>query len=208
MALVKHIFNLAERWEIIDKSPSRNVRSLEDNNQKERFLSLEEMQRLLDALNTCKSESLPDIIEFLMLTGARKAEAVELEWKEIDMDKAMWTLPSERNKAKKQKVIPLSDSAMAVLERRKGNDSEYVFPNPKTGKPMREVFRSWDRIRKAAGLDDVRIHDLRHSYASFLVNSGRSLYEVQKLLGPSQLSTTQRHAHFAHGNGARFFVSH
>ncbi len=88
--------------------------------------------------------------------------------------------------------------AMKVLERRQGNDSEYVFPNPKTGKPMQEVFRTWDRVRKAVGLDDVRIHDLRHSYASFLVNSGRSLYEVQKLLGHSQLSTTQRYAHLTH----------
>ncbi|SMP83268.1 Phage integrase family protein, partial [Desulfonatronum zhilinae] len=122
----------------------------------------------------------------------------ELEWKEIDMAKAMWTLPLERNKSKKQKVIPLSDAAMEILERRKDNGSEYVFPNPKTGKPLQHFFRTWDRVRKAADLDDVRIHDIRHSYASFLVNNGRSLYEVQKLLGHAQLSTTQRYAHLAH----------
>ncbi len=198
MALVKHIFNLAERWEVLAKAPSRNVRPLEDNNQKERFLTMEEMQRLLAAFKQCKSKIVPDIIEFLMLTGARRTEGVELRWDEVDMDKAVWTLPAERNKSKKPKTIPLSNMAMKVLERRQGNGSEYVFPNPKTGKPMQEVFRTWDRVRKTVGLDDVRIHDLRHSYASFLVNSGRSLYEVQKLLGHSQLSTTQRYAHLTH----------
>ncbi len=93
MALVKHIFNLAERWEVLVKAPSRNVRPLEDNNQKERFLTMEEMQRLLAAFKQCKSKIVPDIIEFLMLTGARRTEGVELRWDEVDMDKAVWTLP-------------------------------------------------------------------------------------------------------------------
>jgi len=86
-----------------------------------------------------------------------------------------------------------------VLKRRKDNGSEYVFPNPKTGKPLQHFFNTWDRIRKIAGIPDVRLHDLRHSFASFLVNNGRSLYEVQRLLGHSQIQTTQRYAHLTHG---------
>ncbi|TVR02772.1 MAG: site-specific integrase [Desulfovibrionales bacterium] len=198
MALVKYIFNLAERWEVIEKSPTRNVPRLEDNACKERFLTTEEMCRLLDALARCNRPAIPEIIEFLLLTGARRGEALGLCWKELDLDKGVWVLPAERNKTKKSKTIPLSREAMELLKKRRDNGSEYVFPNPETGKPIRHLFWTWDKIRKEAGLPEVRIHDLRHSYASLLVNSGRSLYEVQKLLGHTQLSTTQKYAHLAH----------
>ncbi len=194
MALVKYIFNLAERWEVIDKAPTRNAKPLENNARKERFLTEEEMLRLLQTLKQCSSPVVPDVIEFLMLTGARRNEAMGMRWEELDADKGTWTIPAERNKSKRVKVLPLSQQALDLLERRR-NGSEYVFPNPDTGRPLVHIFSSWDRIRKLAGLPDVRIHDLRHSYASLLVNRGESLYVVQKLLGHSQLSTTQRYAH-------------
>lgn len=195
MALVKHIFNLAEKWEIIDKSPARNVRRIEDNNHKERYLTTEETEHLLQQLKSCKSKVIPDIIEFLILTGARKGEVVGLRWDELNFKQGTWVLPAERNKAKVRKVIPLSGAALQVLARRKENNCEYVFPNPKTGWPIKHFHNTWDRIRQRAGIPDVRIHDLRHNFASLLINSGRSLYEVQKLLGHSQISTTQRYAH-------------
>lgn len=72
-----------------------------------------------------------------------------------------------------------------------------VFANPKTRKPYVSFFYSWDTARKQAGLADVRIHDLRHSFALFLVNAGRSLYEIQKILGHTQVKTTQRYAHLS-----------
>ena len=199
MALVKHIFNLAERWEIIQRAPTRNVSKLADNGAKERFLSIDELERLLAEIKNCRSPVVPDIIEFLILTGARKSEASQLPWSEIDMEEHIWTLPPERNKGKTRKIVPLSQGAMDVLKRRAGNGSDYVFPNPETGLPMKHMHGTWDRIRRKAGLPDVRVHDLRHSYASFLVNSGRSLYEVQKLLGHADISTTQRYAHLTKG---------
>lgn len=155
------------------------------------------MLRLFSALGKCNRPVIPDIIEFLLLTGARKREVVNLPWAEIDMDKHIWTLPTERNKAKRIKAVPLSQEAMAVLTRQVGKHEVYVFPNPDTGRPLCHLHWTWDRIRKEAGLPDVRIHDLRHSFASFLVNSGRNIYEVQKLLGHSQLSTTQKYAHLS-----------
>ena len=197
MALVKHIFNMAERWEIIDKAPTRSTGRVHDPSHKERFLNNEEMVRLFDALRRCARPVIPEIIEFLLLTGARKREVVNLPWVEIDVNKGLWTLPKERNKAKRVKVIPLSQEAMAVLKRQIGKHEVYVFPNPDTGKPLAHLYWTWDKIRKEAGLPDVRIHDLRHSFASFLVNSGRNIYEVQKLLGHSQISTTQKYAHLS-----------
>ena len=86
----------------------------------------------------------------------------------------------------------------SLLESVPRQHCEWVFANPKTLKPYVSIFCSWNTARTKAGLADVRIHDLRHSYASFLVNAGRSLYEVQRLLGHTQIKTTQRYAHLSH----------
>ncbi len=195
MALVKHIFNLAERWELIDRAPTRNVSKLADNGARERYLSPDELSRLLKELDNCKSQVVPDIIKLLILTGARKTEVVELPWAELDFEEGTWTLPAERNKGKREKTIPLSDAALTLLKGHMGNGSEYVFPNPATGEPMKHFHGTWDRIRRNAGVPDLRVHDIRHSFASMLINSGHSLYEIQKLLGHADLSTTQRYSH-------------
>ena len=121
MTLAKYIFNLAERWEVIDKAPTRNISKLPDNGAKERFLSEEELKRLLEALKTSSSKVVPDIIEFLILTGARMSEAVNLPWDEIDFEHGLWSLPPDRNKAKTRKIIPLSAGAIDLLKRRQGN---------------------------------------------------------------------------------------
>jgi site-specific recombinase XerD len=92
----------------------------------------------------------------------------------------------------------MSDGVIALLELVPRYECEWVFPNRKTLKPYVSFFYSWDTARRNANLSDVRVHDLRHSYASFLVNAGRSLYEVQRLLGHTQSKTTQRYAHLSH----------
>ena len=86
---------------------------------------------------------------------------------------------------------------MSPLSRTTRPTSHWVFANPKTNKPFVSIFCAWNTARTKAGLSDVRVHDLPHSFASLLINSGRSLYEVQKLLGYTQLKTTQRYAHLA-----------
>jgi len=100
-------------------------------------------------------------------------------------------------KAGKPRYVPLSDGVVQLLSTLAHDSPTWVFPNPKTGKPYVSIFYSWNTARKQAGLADVRIHDLRHSFASFLVNAGRSLYEVQKILGHTQIKTTQRYAHLS-----------
>lgn len=195
MALVKHLFHLAERWEIIDRAPTKNIPPLTDHGARERYLTPEELKRLLNALEHCQSPVVPDIIRMLILTGARRSEVSHLPWSELDLEEGLWTLPAARNKSKRQKVLPLSDAAVILLKARQGNSSSYVFPNPKTGKPLVSVHETWNKIRINARLPDLRIHDLRHSFASFLVNAGHSLYEVQRLLGHTDVSTTQRYAH-------------
>ncbi|WIJ24030.1 tyrosine-type recombinase/integrase [Devosia sp. RR2S18] len=87
--------------------------------------------------------------------------------------------------------------SLKAIKRTKGNP--YIFPSPETGRPPSSLYGPWHRIRKRAGLPDVRLHDLRHSFASFLVNTGVSIYVVQDLLGHTQLRTTQRYAHLSDG---------
>jgi integrase len=195
MALVKYIFNLAERWEIIVKSPARGISRMADNNRKERYLTKEETSRLLVVLKDSPNRVMADLITFLILTGARKSEASKARWENINLQTGVWTVPL--SKSGKPRYIPLSKAAIALLEKRRINGSEYVFASPKTGRPLIHLYYPWDKIRKQAGIPDVRIHDIRHNYASLLVNNGRSLYEVQKLLGHADISTTQRYAHLS-----------
>ncbi len=111
-------------------------------------------------------------------------------------ERRVWHIPM--SKSGRARNVPLSSSAIEVLrslERREG--CPYVVPNPATLRPWGNLHHQWDAIRKSAGLDGVRIHDLRHSFASNLVNSGRSIYEVGRLLGHTQVKTTQRYAHLS-----------
>jgi integrase len=197
MALVKYIFNLAEKWEVIDKSPARGVSRVADNSRKERYLTREETARLLAVLKDWPNRTMADLIRFLILTGARKSEATHARWEHVNLQTGVWTVPL--SKSGKPRYIPLSQAAIELLEKRRINGGRYVFPHPRADKGFRLRHHAWDKIRRQAGIPDVRIHDLRHNYASLLVNHGRSLYEVQKLLGHADISTTQRYAHLSQG---------
>jgi integrase len=196
--LMRYIFNLALRWDTkgVKANPTAGIPLLEENNKKERYLSEVEAQALFQAVHQSESKMLQYIIPMLILTGTRKREVLDAKWSEFDFERRLWRIGM--TKSGKARHVPISDGVMTLLQsvpRIEG--CEYVFANPDTGKPYSSLFSSWDNARKKAGLGDVRIHDLRHSFASFLVNSGRSLYEVQKLLGHTQIKTTQRYAHLA-----------
>lgn len=196
--LLRYMFNLAIKWEIegVFRNPTAGIPLLKENNQVERFLSAEEAKALLIAIKASKNPMLQHIVSMLILTGARKREVLDAKWEDFDMERTSWRIPN--TKAGKARIVPLSDTATALLTKlRKKKRSPYAFANPITLKPYKSIYYSWHTARKEAGLDDVRIHDLRHSFASFLVNAGRSLYEVQTLLGHTQIKTTQRYAHLS-----------
>lgn len=199
LILLRYAFNLAIRWEIpgIKTNPTKDVPLLSDHEgKKERFLSKEETERLYGVLKGSENALLKYIIPMLILTGARKREVLDARWGDFDLDRRQWRIPI--TKAGRPRYVPLSSGVIHLLANVPHKDGNpWVFPNPKTGKPYVSIFNSWNAARIAAGLADVRIHDLRHSFASFLVNAGRSLYEVQKILGHTQVKTTQRYAHLS-----------
>ena len=196
LILMRYMFNLAIKWEIpgITKNPSAGVALLEENNKRERFLTVAEAQSLYAAIEVSENTQLKYIVPMLIMTGARKMEVLHSKWEDFDLSRCMWRIPT--CKSGKPRHVPLSEGVLKLLTMIPlFADCPYVFPNPKTKMPYVSIYISWNTARKQAGLSDVRMHDLRHSFASFLVNSGRSLYEVQKLLGHTQVKTTQRYAH-------------
>lgn len=198
LILLRYVFNLSVRWEVAGMkiNPTHGFLLMEENNKKERYLSQEEAQRLYEAVQKSDNPMLQYIIPMLILTGARKREVLDAKWVDFDLERKAWRIPI--SKSGKARHVPLSDGVLQLLAAVPHDDvCPFVFPNPKTKKPYVSIFCSWNTARKQAGLADVRIHDLRHSFASFLVNAGRTLYEVQKILGHTQIKTTQRYAHLS-----------
>ena len=195
LAVFKTICSLAVMRGLLPtgQSPCAGVSPFKIHAQRERYLSRDEAQRLMRALE--KSDR-PEAfaIRLLLLTGARKSEVLKARWEHVRLDLRLLVVPL--SKSGKPRHIPLSDEAIAVIRsipRQQG--LPWLFPGHAPGKPLSDLYLFWNRLRRELGLADVRIHDLRHTFASFLVNAGHSLYEVQKLLGHGDPRTTMRYAH-------------
>lgn len=200
--LLRRVLNLACQWELLAVNPLKGIPLFMVNNEVENYLDEDQTQALLEVLKTDANRSVCHILMFLISTGARLNEALTATWANVSIESGVWKVDAKRSKSKKVRSIPLNDSALWVLEQlpSKGK-SAYLFPSPvkaADGKdePFVTITRAWYRIRKLAGVN-VRIHDLRHSFASRLVCNGRSLYEVQQILGHSDPKVTMRYAHLS-----------
>lgn len=199
LRLLSKMFNLAISWGWRDNNPVLGIEKYQEE-KRDRWLDEEELDRLWDVLDQYSNHLTAYVFKFLLLTGARKGEALGAAWDQFDLEKGVWKKPSHLTKQKKKEYLPLSEKAIEVLEIVKKltpNNSFYVFPGKVIGKPLQEIKTFWKRVLKEAKLENVRIHDLRHTHASHLVSSGLSLSIVGKLLGHTQASTTQRYAHLA-----------
>lgn len=193
--LIRHALNLAVEWEFLEKNVLKGVKLLNVDNQLHDVANAEQLQRLVEILKTDGNRPVCHIIMFLLSTGARLTEALTAKWKDVDQEKGLWTIPAATAKSKKTRTVPLNDSAMWVLaEAGKLQRFEAVFANPETGKPFTTITRVWYRLRKAAGIQKMRLHGTRHQFAEMVVSSGRSLYDVQILLGHSDPRVSQRYA--------------
>jgi integrase len=195
--ILRYLYNLGAKWKVpgVNKNPTSGI-ELGQEAQRNRFLSREEAQRLVTAIAVDENRTAANAIMLLMLTGARRNEVTQAKWEHVLWKERKLLVPL--SKSGKPRWIALSSSAIALLESLpKLDGNEHIFPSPITGRPCPSLWFPWDRIRARAGLQDVRLHDLRHSFASFLVNEGVSLYVVQALLGHANARTTQRYAHLA-----------
>ena len=194
--LLRRMLNLAVSWEMLERNPAARVPLFREDNKVEHYLDEEQLQRLLSVLRTHPNRPACTIALFLLSTGARLNEALKAKWDHIDTERRVWKIPAYNAKSGKVRAVPLNTSALDVLRSLETTEG-YLFVNPETDKPYTTIHRGWDLIRKQAGMPHLRLHDLRHQYASFLVNSGRTLYEVQQILGHSDPTVTQRYAHLS-----------
>lgn len=198
-SIISKMFNLAELWGLRSDgtNPTRHVPRYKEV-AKERFLSPEEIDslwRVLDSRVAQGFESLyvASAFKLLLLTGCRRGEIKTLKWSYIRGD-VIW-LPNSKTGPRR---IHLSASALRLLSelpRVPGN--EFVIIGEKEGQHITDLQRPWRRIREQAGLDDVRIHDLRHTFASYAAMAGYDLPIIGRLLGHTQMQTTSRYAHLA-----------
>lgn len=197
------MFSWAVKLEIIEKNPAVGV-EVAKGRKMERFLSEAEAKALLQHLAAgCASGSLnsshANAIRLLLLTGARKNEILGLRWSEVEDHRSRLALPPERSKSGRHngmRYIPLGEAALTIL-RNIPRVSEYVFPAGRPGRSghVTDVKKTWFEVRRECGLGNMRIHDLRHSFASFAIGGGESIYTISAALGHATTRMTERYLH-------------
>ena len=225
VSLASRLFNFAIEEKQLEDNPAKNIEHYHEE-KRARFLDQEgpgEMARLSSALDSYSDQSAADALRLLLLTGSRSGEVLQARWEHFNLHTGIWTKPSSSTKQKKVEHVPLNDAALELLaSMRNPGASGPLFPGSDGRKARKGLRRPWLQICKAAGLVDVyqipckrrgkdglpvmmlkryrstvRLHDLRHTFASHLVSNGVPLQQVGKLLGHSQAQTTMRYAHLS-----------
>jgi len=188
------MFGLAMRWQMRADNPCTGIERNTEAKRK-RYLNADEIARLSKALTEYPHQGSANAIRLLMFTGARRMEVLSARWSQFDLGAGTWTKPDSATKDKREHTIPISPPALALLaDMKAASKSEYLFPG-KGVDHLTDLKKPWATICQQAGLEGVRVHDLRHSFASILVSSGRSLPQIGALLGHASPSTTARYAH-------------
>jgi integrase len=194
LALMSHAFNLAiKEWEWVRENPVSRVAKEKVNNQIERWLTLEEQKNLLDK----SPQWLQEIILFAVNTGLRQSEILDLEWSRVDLTRKTITILEQKNQGRD--TLPLSEGALKVLQNRaeaRLNGTKYVFHTRNATRiSSRNLLRGFYAAAEKAGIENLRFHDLRHTFATRLAQAGVDLYTVQKLGRWKSISMVTRYAH-------------
>jgi len=195
--VLRKMFTLAVEWGWCEDNPAQRFhRRIETA--RERFLSKEEIASLGAALDAATDTRAADIIRMCMLTGARLGEVRQARFEQFNLEHLSWSKPPTMTKQRRVHRVPISDETAIIVRQRHiqaPQGTPWLFPGDTPGQPVQEVRRFWAQIQKQCGLQEVHIHDLRHTFASLLVSGGASLEMIGKLLGHSQMQTTLRYAH-------------
>jgi len=196
LTMMSRMFTLAIKWKLRTDNPCRGVERNREH-QRRRYLKPDELPRLTKALAEYPNQQIADILRLLLFTGARKGEVLSATWDQFDLRAGLWVKPHNATKQRREHRVPLNAPARQLLQRlRKDSDgSPWVFPGRGGRQPREDLKYAWARICKAAGIGGLRIHDLRHSYASALASAGFSLPVIGALLGHVNPVTTSRYSH-------------
>jgi integrase len=192
-ATISVIFTYACRYFNLIDNPARHIPSLPENNERIRFLSEAERTRLFKACRDSQWDKLYLIVLLAITTGARKGELTKLRWDDIDFDRRTAYVATTKNG--QPKVLPLTDSVIRELQLFDSKDSSLIFASKVKYYVPYCFTKPWKRALEDADIKDFRFHDLRHSCASYLAQSGASLLEIADVLGHKQISVTKRYAH-------------
>jgi integrase len=196
LAALSKMFSLAILWKMRKDTPVRGVQRNQEDKRK-RYLSADELIRLIKALNEHHNQDSANVFRLLLLTGARVSEVLSAEWGQFDLGAGLWIKPGATTKQKTEHRAPLNRPARKLLAqiRERGVSDFFVFPAPGGRTYRQRPRRDWTQICRAAGINGLRVHDLRHSFASQLASAGVNLHTIGALLGHSQPQTTHRYAH-------------
>ncbi|MFA5459797.1 MAG: tyrosine-type recombinase/integrase [Candidatus Paceibacterota bacterium] len=198
LSCLRHLFNKAIEWGYLTKNPLQRVKLLKEPPGRIRYLKTEEIERLLKTIDSFPQYTksyLKPIVVIALNTGLRKGEILRLRWKDVDFIKKRITV--NVTKTNEIRTVPMNELLYQELKKMTSNqENEYMFCNKK-GKPFENVRKSFDRALKIAGIDDFRFHDLRHTFASYLVMSGCDIRTVQQLMGHKDIKMTMRYSHLS-----------
>ena len=189
-------FVLGARWGVAGcaRNPVRDVESKPVDNARQCYVTADEAAKLVEAAGKSRNKQLAAIVSLLLLTGMRVSELLSARWANVDLERRSLFVPT--SKTGRSRYVPLAQAAVDVIE--KLPRGEFLFPNPRDKRRhLTTVKHGWQAARDAAGLPGLRVHDLRHSAASFMVNSGVDLFAVGKVLGHASVQSSQRYAHLA-----------
>jgi len=200
LSLLHRIFALAVLWGFVAKNPVTGISKFKENNQRQRFLSSAEIRSLFQAADQDENYYAACYIKFLLLTGARRSEGLAARWEDINLTNKhpSWFIPETKSGRSRYVFLnPMAVDLLHQLSRIPGNP--YLFPGRVEGKPLKNPIKAFKRMAKLAGIErSFRLHDLRHTTASLIVNAGGSLYDVQATLGHASSRMSQRYAHLSH----------
>lgn len=196
--LIRRMLNLAVEWGMLERNPANRIQLFNEDNKVEHYLGGADLEKLFTVLRTDENRPVCLIALLLISTGCRLNEVLTGKWQQIDRANRVFRIEALNSKSKRVRSVPLNDSALDVLNQLDTEGLyEHLFINKRLGKPYTTIMKVWTRLRSKAGLPHLRIHDLRHQFASFLVNSGRTLLEVKEILGHSDQKVTERYSHLS-----------
>lgn len=202
--LINRLFNLARHWDLLAEARGQRLglKRMPMGDYRQRFATAAELRSLITACRADGHPHLEPFVRLLILTGARSSEARLARWRDLDIPGRIWTVPISKNGRSRR--IVLSSAALTLLAELRNRNialclpvsvEDALFINPRSRKTYHSFHLAWDRARTTAAMEGLRLHDLRHTFASLLINNGATIYEVQKLLGHHHVSMTERYAH-------------